>query len=809
MTITQTGRRVALVGLLALIAAVLPFTGAGAIDGDEALQLSADSNVATSIANSQVVYTPVDGTPDTPPTTVLIGRADVFADNLASGALQDNAPLLLTESDALNADVEAEITRLGATNATILGGEAAISADVEAELVALLGEGNVDRLEGATRTETAIAVAGAAGSDTALLVRNAAAPDSTDDTQAYADSLGAGALAASNGYSVLFSQSDVLTGSTAEYLGSEGGPTSVIIVGGTAAISEEVEAAVAEIVGTDNVSRAAGATRFDTAVELNGLRDADTLGSFAIAVEGQASDSWADGFTMANLSGTGNYPLVLTNNGEVPQATSDYLDSINENAFAAHFTNTFIVCGSSVAGACDALAAAYGLTVVPFPGEDAEPTDNTGVVVSETADAPNYSYVPSGGDAAITIVTDADDDSFTVDGQAATSGVFFSALQPGDTVTVTDNGDGTFTHDLVNVDPSTILEGTVGNVDTTATTFDIIEPVSGVALNTGIDYSGDLFVVDGSPATETSFGLDINEGDTVSISEDDPVDGTDTITLQNQSVSGMVTAKDTTSATETLLQIGALGDDHGSAQDDDFQVDDGATDENLTIDGEDATFAEFTAQVSVGDEITYSREGGEENFMLGNSAPTVLSGIAADVLGLTSNAGNEAEFLPDGEGTTDSFIYADTAQFLVNGILSDVTAFEAALTEGDMVTYRMADAATSTVERVTLEDAPLSGFVSDSTVAVDGAAAGDTVTIDRDSVDGEGVLFDAFALDGDGQFAGTIRYFVDGAEVAYDTAETGFEAVLDGIDADDNPEIVITQTALSVNIDLYPTGQPA
>jgi putative cell wall-binding protein len=205
MTHSQTSRRLALVGVVALIAALFPFTGAFAQDetNDDALNLEGTDTTEYSIRWSQVTYTPLTGEVMNAPTEALIGRDDLFADSLAGGALQGDAiengrPLLLTDTDELEDDVLAELDRVLGGDGTvhILGGEVAISAEVE-EALADAGY-DINRFEGETRIETAAAIAAAKDSDTVLVVRAFPSEGSTDETQAFADSLGAGALAAAN-----------------------------------------------------------------------------------------------------------------------------------------------------------------------------------------------------------------------------------------------------------------------------------------------------------------------------------------------------------------------------------------------------------------------------------------------------------------------------------------------------------------------------------------------------------------------------------------------------------------------------------
>lgn len=91
--------------------------------------------------------------------TVVIATGQVFADGLSAAGLAGSygSPILLSPTSTMPALVKAEIVRLGATNAVIVGGKNAISAAVMDDLISM--GLTVERIGGADRYETAALVA--------------------------------------------------------------------------------------------------------------------------------------------------------------------------------------------------------------------------------------------------------------------------------------------------------------------------------------------------------------------------------------------------------------------------------------------------------------------------------------------------------------------------------------------------------------------------------------------------------------------------------------------------------------------------
>lgn len=198
---------------------------------------------------------------------VVIASGEDWPDAVTASALAGRlaAPLLLTTSASLPTAVADEINRLGAADALVIGGEAAVSDEVVFALRALVGTGEVRRIAGLDRYGTADAVAQEV---------IALAGDTFDGRvfvatgQVFADALAVSPLAYAAGSPVYLmpqvGRSDIVDLMTA------GGVTDVVILGGEAALTAEVEAAFATAFDDAHVSRIAGRDRYETAAAVAG-----------------------------------------------------------------------------------------------------------------------------------------------------------------------------------------------------------------------------------------------------------------------------------------------------------------------------------------------------------------------------------------------------------------------------------------------------------------------------------------------------------------------------------------------------------
>ncbi len=191
--------------------------------------------------------------------TVIIARGDVLFDALAGSTLAGalDAPILLTMPENLPGRTQEAIAELGAANAVILGGEAAVSQPVFERLDEDF-EMDVRRYEGENRFETAAEIArGVADEldedfgDEAFIVSGIVIPDA----------LTIGSYASASGKPILLVRPDGVPEETDEVM-NELELTKTTIIGGPAVVSDEVEDKLPD------TRRVYGANRLETSVEV-------------------------------------------------------------------------------------------------------------------------------------------------------------------------------------------------------------------------------------------------------------------------------------------------------------------------------------------------------------------------------------------------------------------------------------------------------------------------------------------------------------------------------------------------------------
>ncbi len=263
-------------------------------------RLAGNNRVATAVMLSRDSF-PMGGSA----TGAVIATSRDFPDGLAAAPLAAHVggPVLLSGADSLPSETAAELTRAVAAGSTVtlLGGNAALSPAV-ATAVADLGF-EVVRIAGATRADTASAIARQLPSPTTVFVT------AGDD---FAAGLSVSAPAARDGFPILLTSSTKLSDSTRAFL-ADVRPDRAVIIGGTSAVSAQVEAAIDDLVA--DVDRIAGGDRYATAAAVvDAFYPDGTTQGVAIASGEDFPDGLAGG---AHAAGRG-IPLLLAKPGELP-----------------------------------------------------------------------------------------------------------------------------------------------------------------------------------------------------------------------------------------------------------------------------------------------------------------------------------------------------------------------------------------------------------------------------------------------------------------------------------------------------------
>ncbi|MCA1061410.1 cell wall-binding repeat-containing protein [Rossellomorea aquimaris] len=252
-------------------------------------RISGDDRYETAIEVSKKGWESAD--------TVVIARGDKFPDALAGAPLayKHDAPILLTQQNSLNSEVQAEIKRLGAKKAIILGGEAAVSKYVQYQLKGLGLK--TDRISGDDRFETAANIAAKLdGNPEKAIVANA---------YQFADALSVASYAAQNGYPIILSAQDKLSDASQKVLKDI---DEKIVVGGKNAISTDIFESFEE------ATRYSGVDRYATSAEIAKHLTPQT--NNAIVATGA---NFADALAGSVLAAKEGAEILLVKKDEVPE----------------------------------------------------------------------------------------------------------------------------------------------------------------------------------------------------------------------------------------------------------------------------------------------------------------------------------------------------------------------------------------------------------------------------------------------------------------------------------------------------------
>lgn len=253
------------------------------------------------------------------PSSVVIGRGDDPIDALTGSVLASSmdSPLLLTQTSQLPDSVEKELDRLKPSGIIyLLGGENVISLTVENQLKEKFGNSNVKRIAGFSRFDTAYQVANEVAnnvSDVNEIFVTTGASESSDP-------LAIAPYAGENNIPILLtgrSNGEELNETVSSFI-AENDINKVTIIGGSLAVSSSAEAELKNLVGTGNVKRVYGTSRFDTNISIiDEYYEKNDMDRLLVAQGMETADSLSASPFAAKLES----PILLTLDNRVPPET--------------------------------------------------------------------------------------------------------------------------------------------------------------------------------------------------------------------------------------------------------------------------------------------------------------------------------------------------------------------------------------------------------------------------------------------------------------------------------------------------------
>lgn len=298
---------------------------------DDFDRISGKDRYQTAVAVSQ------EGWAANSTTNVVLAIGDNYPDALAGAPLAKklNSPILLVKKDEVPVSVLAEIKRIGAKNATVLGGKGIVSDLVLAQLEQAGIQ--TTRISGANRHQTSALIAQRVGGTKAIVATGSG----------FADSLAIASYAAEKGMPILLTDSGKMLPEVEQSIKNY---TDVIVVGGTGAVSSEVFNKIDE---TATATRISGKDRYSTAAKVVADLYPSTVAASLIA----SGEQFADALTGSALGAKQRKPIFL--------ARKDTLPAVTKNAITAKSVGALTVIGGEGAVSSGALSPAA--TAAPTP----------------------------------------------------------------------------------------------------------------------------------------------------------------------------------------------------------------------------------------------------------------------------------------------------------------------------------------------------------------------------------------------------------------------------------------------------------
>ncbi len=286
---------------------------ATSLPGWSTTRLAGASRYDTGVAISKATFS---GATD----TVFVATGENFPDALAAGpvAAKLGGPVLLVQHDAVPASVMDEIRRLAPRKIVVLGGPGVVNNSVLNKLDSVAGSGGATRMYGANRYATAAKIATtyfAAGSTKTVFLATGLN---------YPDALSGGPVAGKLGAPLLLSGTTTVPPETLSAM-RRLGVTKVVFLGGTGVLSPGLKSQIVNALGTVDVVRYSGASRYDTSAAIvTKYFDPATTTTAYVTVGNNFPDALA-GTASAVADGA---PILLSQKSCMPTATYNALQQL-------------------------------------------------------------------------------------------------------------------------------------------------------------------------------------------------------------------------------------------------------------------------------------------------------------------------------------------------------------------------------------------------------------------------------------------------------------------------------------------------
>lgn len=274
---------------------------------------------------------------------VILARGDLFPDALAGAPLcaKLNSPLLLTNSSSLSPATAAEIKRLAAKKAIILGTEDAVSAQVEQDLENLcsITKSNIKRIGGETRYETARDIA----KELKPLSQKICFVATGEN---YPDALASSSVAAFKQIPIMLVRGDIglVPTSTKEAI-SDLGIKEAIITGQEDVVPKSIEGYL--ISQNISTSRFGGDTRYDTCK----LIADDALKTKGLSPEViclAVGENFPDALTLGPFAAKKNSIILLTRTEFIPDSIKKFITDRKDSIYSVYIAGSSDVVSTSV-----------------------------------------------------------------------------------------------------------------------------------------------------------------------------------------------------------------------------------------------------------------------------------------------------------------------------------------------------------------------------------------------------------------------------------------------------------------------------